>query len=134
MLLHQRILKCKDDVEFELLRQSWDVLNRPKYSRKIWSDEQAEALRRIRVGVSFEDEVERDESDRFLHVSGKPGSGKNAVLLEAAVEHCKSMSVLIICPTGAQVYGYKSKLPDVDGIENVRVDTMHGVLQYPQVF
>ena len=40
------------------------------------------------------------------------------------------MSVLIVCPTGFLVHQYKSKLPDIDGIDNIRVDTIQGVLNY----
>ena len=40
------------------------------------------------------------------------------------------MHVLMICPTGQLVYNFKSSLPDMPGIENVVVDTLHGVLKY----
>ena len=40
------------------------------------------------------------------------------------------MSVLLICPTGFLVHQYKSKLPDIDGTDNIRVDTIQGVLNY----
>ena len=42
----------------------------------------------------------------------------------------EGMKVLIVCPTGTLVHAYKSLLPHVDGIENVSVDTIHGVLKY----
>ena len=35
-----------------------------------------------------------------------------------------------MCPTGALVYSFKSRLPDTEGVENIRVDTIHGVLAY----
>ena len=41
-----------------------------------------------------------------------------------------ALRVLIVCPTGQLVHSFKSQLPDVDGIENVQVDTIHGVLKY----
>ena len=51
--------------------------------------------------------------------------------MEAAVRAAKvGMKVLIVCPTGTLVHSYKSLLPRVDGIENVSVDTIHGVLNY----
>ena len=40
------------------------------------------------------------------------------------------MEVLIICPTGYLVHQYKSRLPDREGVERIRVDTIHGVLNY----
>ena len=40
------------------------------------------------------------------------------------------MEVLIICPTGYLVHQYKSRLPDREGVERIRVDTIQGVLNY----
>ena len=40
------------------------------------------------------------------------------------------IQVLIVCPTGYLVNQYKSKLPDVPGVENIRIDTIQGVLNY----
>ena len=40
------------------------------------------------------------------------------------------MEVLIVCPTGQLVHQYKSNLPERDGIDNIRVDTIQGVLNY----
>ena len=52
-------------------------------------------------------------------------------MLEAAVSATqKGMRVLIVCPTGQLVRNLKSQPPDVDGIENVEINTIHGVLQY----
>ena len=87
-------------------------------------------MRVIDEGVSHEDEEAKRNSRRFLYIPGSPGSGKSAVLLEAAIRHCKSMPVLMVCPTGYQVYMYKAALPDVPGVENIRVDTIQGVLNY----
>ena len=69
-------------------------------------------------------------SRRFLYLNGEPGSGKSAVLLELAIWACQYFGVMIVCPTGYQVHSFKSKLPETDGIENVRVDTIHGLLKY----
>ena len=91
---------------------------------------ETEAIDILKKGVSLEDEEDRVNSYRFLYISGPPGSGKSAVLLELAVWACKSMQVAIICPTGYLVHQYKSKLPDIDGAENIRVDTMQGILGY----
>ena len=38
--------------------------------------------------------------------------------------------MLIVCPTGQLVHAFKSMLPEVDGVELIQVDTMHGVLKY----
>ena len=82
------------------------------------------------AGVSYEDEDTRVHSRRWLYIEGPPGSGKSAVLLEVAIWACQTMQVLIVCPTGNLVHQYKSKLPERDGIENIRVDTIQGVLNY----
>ena len=81
--------------------------------------------------VSLEDEEQKRLHKRFLFVSSGLGSGKSAVLLEVAVRSAKrGIRVLIVCPTGQLVHSFKSQLPEVDGIENVQVDTIHGVLRH----
>ena len=113
---------CPDPVEYKCLQQSWDSLNRPKYQEKQWGEQQAVALARIREGTSYDDEQSRQASRRFLYIDGAPGSGKTAVLLEAAVQASQSMEVLVAFPTGMQVHSFKSRLPDRPGIENIRVE------------
>ena len=62
---------------------------------------------------------------------GPPGSGKSALLLEAAVRCAgKGLRVLIVCPTGTNVYGFKRAIPEFSGAELIAVDTIHGVLHY----
>ena len=130
-LLYQKVARCQDDIEYQRLRQEWDTVNRPEYRDMTWHPKQLEALERIGEGLSHEDEEARAQSRRWLYVDGPPGSGKSAVLMEAAVRAAKAgTKVLIICPTGTLVHAYKSQLPQVDGIENVSVDTIHGVLKY----
>ena len=130
-LLYRKVASCRDEVEYERLRQAWDVLNRPQYRDRVWAPAQERALERIREGLSHEDEETRAASHRWLYIAGPPGSGKSAVLIEAAVQAAKAgMKVTIICPTGTLVHAYKSLLPHCDGIENVSVDTIHGVLKY----
>ena len=52
------------------------------------------------------------------------------MLLHLAVWASQFMQVLIICPTGRLVHQYKSRIPEQDGVERIRVDTVQGVLQY----
>ena len=131
MLLLLRVRSCADDAEYEMLRQQWDSVNRPQYQRRTWSPRQEEALGAVAYAVSLDDEEQKRQHQRCLFVSGGPGSGKSAVLLEMAVRSSKGgLRVLIVCPTGQLVHSFKSQLPDVEGIENVQVDTIHGVLGY----
>ena len=51
--------------------------------------------------------------------------------MEVALRDAKAgLTVSIVCPTGTLVHSFKSRLPDVEGIENIQVDTIHGVLKY----
>ena len=99
-LLYRRVLQCDNDALYECLQQQWDTLKRPKRQHHDWSPEQAEAIDIVKKGVSLEDEEDRVNSYRFLYISGPPGSGKSALLLELAIWACRFISVLIICPTG----------------------------------
>ena len=83
-------------------------------------------MSRIAEGLESEDEnlreVEREK--RWLYIAGFPGSGKSEVIKEGAIRAAKKgFSVLIVCPTCQLVHSFKSQLPEVDGIENIRVDT-----------
>ena len=130
-LLYRRVLASKDDHELEMYRQSWDTVNRPKYSHKTWGTTQQEVLDTVAAAVAMDDEETKRKSKRFLYVKGSPGSGKTAVLLEAAIRCAKNgMTVLIVCPTGALVTALKLLLPDFDGVDRIHVDTVHSVLKY----
>ena len=131
MRLLERVRNCADDAEYEMLRQRWDTVNRAQYAPRTWSPKQEEVLGAAAYALSLDDEEEKRRHQRFLYVKGGPGSGKSAVLLELAVRAAKAGNrVLIVCPTGQLVHSFKSQLPEVDGIENVQVDTIHGVLRY----
>ena len=122
---------CADDAEYELLRQHWDTVNRPKHRHLQWGEKQAEVLALVTERTSYEDEEVKRTSRRWLYISGSPGSGKSAVLLEAALRAARqALRVLIVCPTGQLVHSLKAQLPELDGIENIQIDTIHGVLQY----
>jgi len=130
-LLMEKVRQCADDLEYERLRQHWDTVNRPKYVDFKWSPKQYEAIKLIDERLAYDDEEEKAQSKRFMYIAGAPGSGKSAVILEAAIRAARNgMRVLIVCPTGQLVHAFKSKLPEFDGVERIQVDTMHGVLKY----
>ena len=113
-LLLQRVVRAADDHEYAMLRQRWDEVNRPKYVAKEWSAAQNEVLEIVEAAVSHADEESLQKSYRWLYVLGPPGSGKSAVLLETAIRMAKQgLRVLIVCPTGTNVYSFKSQLPDL---------------------
>ena len=129
-LLYRRVKNCSDMHEYNLLRQSWDTVNRPPYTSKKWGQRQLDALHMIATGYSFDDEDLKRQSFRFGYIDGAPGSGKSAVLLECAIRACRHIKVRIICPTGVLVHAFKSRLPDIEGIEKISIDTIQGVLNY----
>ncbi len=58
------------------------------------------ALDAISQCISHEDEDAKRVSGRWLYVDGAPGSGKSAVILDAAIRAAKSgIHVLVVCPT-----------------------------------
>ena len=104
-LLYQRVVACSDSHEYDMLRQSWDTLNRPKYEGKPWHDKQLKVFQLVHQALSYDDEEQKRKSQRWLYVCGPPGSGKSAVILEAALRCIKmDLQVLIVCPTGTNVY------------------------------
>ena len=75
------------------------------------------------AGIRVCDANSMREADRWLYLSGEPGSGKSEVIVHAAVEAASSgYNVLILCPTGALVHAYKDRLPESDSIV---VETLH---------
>ena len=75
--------------------------------------------------VPHEDEDQKLASRRWLYIKGRPGSGKSALLLEMAFRCAKkSPRVLIVCPTGTNVDGFKSQNPELAGADLIGVDTL----------
>ena len=90
MLLQVRVRNCVDEAEYHMLRHQWDCINRPQYVRRTWSPLQEEALGAVAFFVALDDEEAKRQHRRCLFVSGGPGSGKSAVLLEVAIRCAKS--------------------------------------------
>ena len=95
-LLYRHVANITDLHEYKCLQQRWDSVNRPKYRDMAWSTEQSEALRIIHEGYTHEDEQSKLNSHRWLYVEGPPGSGKTAVLIEAAIRASRYVNVLVI--------------------------------------
>ena len=69
-----------------------------------------------------------------MYIKGPPGSGKTLLLLDAAIQCArKVLRVLIACPTGTTAYVFKSQLPVFDGVDEIAVDTIQGVLKYKRL-
>ena len=69
-LLYRRVVASLDLHGYEMLRQSWDLVNRPQYSEKRWSREQDEALERVSAALSCDDEAVRMAAAAWLFVWG----------------------------------------------------------------
>ena len=159
-LLHNRVLTMKDALEYEAYRQQWQHIKCGSYVAKAsWSPEQQRVFDIVHQQLGISDEHEKDTAEytcndvplpsadggrqpvldkygqpickqmRWLYVSGTPGSGKTEVLLHLACTWAKKVRVLIVCPTGQNVFLFKSRIPE-ELQDNVRVDTIHGVLGY----
>ena len=102
--------------------REWNYVNRVALERRDWSAEQTRVLDAMRIGTSVDDTSDSN-GDRFLFISGEPGSGKSEVLVHGAVAATESgCNTLILCPTGALVHGYRARLPESDLIT---VETIH---------
>ena len=52
-------------------------------------------------------------------------------MLEMAIRCARlGLSGLIVCPIGTNVYVFRSQLREFGGVEQIAVDTIHGVLKY----
>ena len=135
LLLYRRVLECAaDPAEVTRLKDEWERVRRPPRKVCQWSKQQADVLKIVEQKTSIDDQIDKEKDGRpgrFLYVAGAPGSGKSAVLLEAALAAAgRGLGVVIVCPTGQLVHSFKSQLPEADHVENIRVDTIHGVLNY----
>ena len=75
-LLLERVQRCMDEAEYEVLRQEWGEVNRPRYRDLTWSLEQLEVLERIDAALALDDEEAQQGCKRWLYVEGPPGSGQ----------------------------------------------------------
>ena len=87
------------------------------------SEGQQAAMTTIHDGVRCADANALQSSNRFIYLSGEPGSGKSEVLAHSAVDAAKDgYSVLVPCPTGTLVHSCRKRFPDTD---HIAVETIH---------
>ena len=89
-----------------------------------WSEKQQEFLDHVADRICVRDAADMAGGlKRFSHITGGPGTGKTEVIIHAAYRAAESGArVLILCPTGALVHGYKESLPPTDQIV---AETLH---------
>ena len=105
----------------EVDAEDWSANKATELPHRHWSCEQDLFLKTVEHGLSHADANE--EGDRFLFLSGEPGSGKTEVVIYAAAKAAMTgAKVLIGCPTGALVTTYRERLPT---LESIVVETIH---------
>jgi len=89
-----------------------------------WLDTQLEFLDIVADNINVKDSGEmHDLRNRFMHITGGPGTGKTEAIIHAAYRAAENGArVFILCPTGALVHAYKERLPPTDQIV---VETLH---------
>ena len=66
----------------------------------------------------------------YFFVGGEPGRSKSTLNLAVLLMTTKAgLIVSTVCPTGTLVYAFKSRLPDVEGIDDIQCDTTLCVLK-----
>ena len=90
---------------------------------RTWSPEQLEVLHLIGEGLNACD-ANVPPLDRYLHVTGGPGTGKTEVIIQSTLDATRQgCRVLVACPTGALVNTYRERLP---ASGNIVIETIHG--------
>ena len=103
--------------------EQWRIVSRVALQARQWSPEQQDAISTIARGCCVDDAGAHLLQQRYLYVSGEPGSGKSEVLVHAAVHAADNgCKVLVLCPTGTLVHSYRDRLPEHP---NLVVETIH---------
>jgi hypothetical protein len=107
--------------ELEVLKQQWSLTQARDMAARTWSPEQQNVLDRIEEGIQNTD-PDRPDTERWLHIKGRPGSGKSEVLAYAAVAAAKKgAAVLILCPTGTLLCSYRERISS----DRIDIETLH---------
>ena len=101
--------------------EEWSTKKPTELPHRIWSIEQQSFLSAVEKGLSVSDA--NISGDRFLFLSGEPGSGKTEAIIYAAARAAQTGGkVLIGCPTGSLVSTYRDRLP---GTDSIVIETIH---------
>jgi hypothetical protein len=99
----------------------WSAKRPNELPDRNWSVEQTQFLNVVAESLKQADA--NVEGERFLFLTGEPGSGKTEVIIYAAARAASTgAKVLIGCPTGALVTTYRDRLP---GSDCIVVETIH---------
>ena len=91
--------------------------------RRVWSPQQQQVLDAIFEGTHIADAQVIRDSNRLLHVTGGPGTGKTEVIIAAAQQAIEDgCRVLIAGPIGLLVSLYRTRLPPSP---NLTMETLH---------
>jgi len=108
--------------ERDAMLQEWNMAITTQMKEHKWSKEQQEVLDIIAEGLENTD-PDVPITARALSISGKPGSGKTEVMAHGAMNAAKKgAAVLLLCPTGAQLFNYREKLGEHERID---IQTLH---------
>ena len=111
-----------DRMLFLQLQADWNrVCDPKKLSEFKYVGKQLEFLEMVRAGRNRQDA--NAAVFQWMHLCGKPGTGKTQVLIQAAMDGVRDgLKVCILVPTGSLVHQYRAQLPEMD---NLTVETFH---------
>ncbi|CAE7447453.1 unnamed protein product, partial [Symbiodinium sp. CCMP2456] len=105
----------------------WSARRVPAAPRRQWSAEQQHVLSHIERGTRVADAAEIHESNRILHVTGGPGTGKTEVVIAATRRALQDgCRVLVAGPIGLLIAMYRQRLP---ADPNLTMETVHSAFQ-----
>ena len=105
----------------------WSARRVPAAPERQWSAEQRQVLDYIEQGIRVADAAEIQASNRILHVTGGPGTGKTEVVIAATRRALEDgCRVLVAGPIGLLVAMYRKRLP---ADPNLTMETLHSAFQ-----
>ena len=118
------LLQVRDGLEDPA---TWSARRISAPPQRNWSAEQQVVLDYIQKGTRVSDAASMENSNRILHVSGGPGTGKTEVIIAAVRQALEDgCRVLIAGPIGLLVSMYRLRLPNA---ENLTMETIHSAFR-----